>query len=164
MKLNPAWLRVVDPQWNPSCTGFIAYLLVRVRHLTPASSACTQLCTPTALAGQASSLVSVPTHRTLSNQIWPAPLVKPVVRATAPVNGNHHYKIPSTAAFSTVCTGGWESQLSACYGGTRNAPNVITHCAPDIVVADLHTPGHAISSSLESQEILGTTCMNGKMT
>lgn len=53
----------------------------------PASSEWTQLWTPIALAGQASSLVSLPVHWTLSNQILPAPLVKPVVRATAPGSG-----------------------------------------------------------------------------
>jgi hypothetical protein len=54
-------------------------------HLTPASSLCPQLWDPSALAGQSMSLVSVPRHWTLSNQIWPAPLVKPVVRAAAAV-------------------------------------------------------------------------------
>ncbi len=52
-------------------------------HLTPASSECTQLCTPSVLAGQLMSLVSVPLHRTLSSQITPSPLVKPKVSAVA---------------------------------------------------------------------------------
>ena len=57
---------------------------VVVEHLTPASSEWTQLWVPSALAGQSMSLASLPRHWTSSSQIWPAPLVKPVVVATDP--------------------------------------------------------------------------------
>jgi hypothetical protein len=68
----------------PPCSLMAPWVQVTPVHLTPASSKCPQLWLPSALAGQSMSLVSVPRHWTLSNQIWPAPLVKPVVRATAP--------------------------------------------------------------------------------
>ena len=45
-------------------------------HMTPASSECTQLWLPIALAGQSISLDSVPTHWTSSSQIDPVPAPK----------------------------------------------------------------------------------------
>ena len=58
-----------------------------------------------------------------------------------------------TGAIRDSCKGqslstiGGESQLSAGHLGIRNAPEVITHCAPGIVVADLHTPTIGSTSS-----------------
>ncbi len=80
-----------NPGYRNLNTGYV--LPVALWHLTPASSLCTQLWTPSAFAGQSMSLDSVPAHRTLSNQIWPAPLVKPLVRATAPIKYSVHYTI-----------------------------------------------------------------------
>ena len=54
-------------------------------HLTPASFACEQSCSPMELAGQSISLDSDPAQLTSSNQIVPAPLVKPEVRAIASI-------------------------------------------------------------------------------
>lgn len=56
------------------------------KHLTPASSKWTQLCWPIALAGQLKSLISEPTHRTLSSRIGPVPCPKNAkLIAVAPV-------------------------------------------------------------------------------
>jgi hypothetical protein len=64
---------------GPGVVG-AAVVGVPFTHLTPAS--CPQVAVPIILAGQSTSLVSVPVHRTVSKKIRPAPLGKPVVRAT----------------------------------------------------------------------------------
>jgi len=64
------------------------------RHLTPASSEWTQLCTPSALAGQSTSRLSVPVHWTLSRRMDPVPWPKKAEeKACASVWQNyvHHY-------------------------------------------------------------------------
>ena len=65
--------------------GTVGVETVVVLHLTPASSMCPQLWVPKEGRVQSTSLLSVPRHRTSSNQITPEPVVKPVVRATAPI-------------------------------------------------------------------------------
>ena len=52
-------------------------------------------------------------------------------------------------------TSGGESQLSAGHLSISSTPEVITHCAPVIVVADLHTSLSA-SASLKSDSSLST--------
>ena len=49
----------------------IPVLVVAEKHDTATSSRCWQLCTPQSLCEHSSISVSVPTHRTLSNQIGP---------------------------------------------------------------------------------------------
>jgi hypothetical protein len=44
-------------------------------------------------------------------------------------------------------TNGRKSQLPAGHLSINSIPLVITHSAPDIVVADLHTPTHGVTSS-----------------
>lgn len=51
-------------------------------HRTPASSECTQLCTPIGLCGQLKRVSSVPEHLTSSKKIRPVPTINPSVRAT----------------------------------------------------------------------------------
>ena len=63
-------------------------------HLTPASSECTQLWEPIALAGQSISLDSVPAHWTLSSQMDPVPAPKAANEtAVAPTRINKEHKI-----------------------------------------------------------------------
>ena len=45
-----------------------------------------------------------------------------------------------------MCTSCLKSQLLAHHLGIGLSPEVITHCAPDIVVADLHTSTSGIAS------------------
>ena len=54
-------------------------------------------------------------------------------------------------------TGGRESQLSAGHRSIRSTPGIIAHCAPDIVVADLHTSSGG-STSLKSDRSLSAHC------
>ena len=54
-------------------------------------------------------------------------------------------------------TGGGESQLSAHHSGIRSIPSIITHCAPDIVVADLYTSSGG-STFLKSDRSLWACC------
>ena len=51
-------------------------------------------------------------------------------------------------------TGGRESQLSAGHLSIKSTPEVIAHCAPDIVVAGLHT-ALGVSTPLKSDASLG---------
>ena len=67
--------------------------VVHVRHLTPASSEWLQWCTPSSLARQSMSLDSFPRQLALDNQICPAPLVNPKVRATAPAHFTRMYTV-----------------------------------------------------------------------
>ena len=55
-----------------------------------------------------------------------------------------------------MITSSRESQLSAGHLSIRSTPEVITHSAPDIVVADLHTTLHG-SASLESDGSLSAS-------
>ena len=131
-------------------------------HLTPASSICAQLWVPSGCAGQSISLVSVPRHWTLSNQICPAPLVKPEVRAMAPECCQCNSSDTSIiyiydTLLDNKITCGRESQLSAGHLSIRSTPEVITHCAPDIVVAYLHTSLSG-GASLESDGSSSASC------
>ena len=59
------------------------------KHLTPASSAWTQSCCPSAFRRQLKSLVSVPAHCTLSSMMEPIPCPKKaLVKALAPGDEN----------------------------------------------------------------------------
>ena len=49
------------------------------------------------------SLVSVPTHWTLSNQIRPAPVVTPEVMATAPVQKQEKCEFGAVCVVAVVC-------------------------------------------------------------
>ncbi len=135
------WLLQGSNNNSPVCRDWALakdhyFLPVAFWHLTPTSSLCTQLCWPSVLAGQSVSLLSVPRHWTLSSQIWPLPLVKPVVRATAPAKCHHD----STRHLSgALLTSDSKSQLCTNHSSISSTPEVITHRAPGIVVADLHT-------------------------
>ena len=48
--------------------------------------------------------------------------------------------------FHLIPTSSLESQLPASHLSIRSAPGIITHCAPDIVVAYLHTSLSSIAS------------------
>lgn len=48
----------------------------------------------------------------------------------------------------------WESQLPACHKSIRSIPVLLAHCAPDVLVADLHTPT-GCDSSLKPDGSLG---------
>ena len=65
-------------------------------------------------------------------------------------NSRFHYTL-------TICTCGGESQLSTGNLSIRSAPQVITHCAPLIAVANLHTSTSG-SASLQSDSSLSTSC------
>ena len=63
---------------------------------------------------------------------------------------------------NSTCCG--ETQLSAHHLSISNTPEVITHCAPDIVVADLHTPLIRSGSTLKSDCVLCTPWKQPRIT
>ena len=137
---------------------WVQLLVTLPEHLTPASSVCLQSCCPSGLAGQSISLVSLPLHATSSNQIWPSPAVNQV-SAVAPIMKNvtlvTALQLWDHNFFSLTCAR--QLQLYTDDSGIWVIPLVITHCAPDIVVADLHAPWISGSRSSQSEGSLSAS-------
>ena len=140
-------------------------------HLTPASSKCAQLWTPSGLLGQSTSLVSLPPQFTLSRRMGPVPWPNCANEtAVAPVGQNLqiveqnccrvrnglivilYWQYQCLALYRwhlQTCSS--KSKLSACYVSIRSTPEVITHCAPLIVVVtDLNSTFTGVRSTLKS--------------
>lgn len=54
------------------------------------------------------------------------------------------------------------AQLSADHLGIIDAPEVVTHCAPDSVVTELYTSFQVVGASPESQVGVSAGCMQEK--
>ena len=140
-------------------------------HLTPASSKCAQLWTPSGLLGQSTSLVSLPPQFTLSRRMGPVPWPNCANEtAVAPVGQNLQIVNCCRLRNSLIIILCWQSmsgitylhrwhlqtcssksKLSACYVSIRSTPEVITHCAPLIVVVtDFNSTFTGVRSTLKS--------------
>ena len=143
-----------------------------LRQRTPASSKCKQLWVPNGLAGQSISRVSVPTHCTLSRRIGPVPWPNcENETALAPVGKMYavkHVEISKMKLFAgtymyvhrwPLQTYWREPKLPAGYISISSSPEVITHCAPDVViVAYLNSTLTGNSSIHESNVTKCTPC------
>ncbi len=126
-------------------------------------------------------------QRTLSKRMGPVPCPKPArVTATAPTynysEGLQYFSLATLAYFIasgylyfilynytavswriySVLTSGGESQLSAHNNGTWCTPSIITHCAPNIIVAVLHTTLSSIPTIHKSDITSGAYCIGKK--
>ena len=103
------------------------------------------------------SLVSVPRQLTLSNQMSPAPLVKPEYRATEPIANDFHNNDTFDDLY-VIHTSGSKSKLSAGHISISNTPGIITNSSPLLLVTDFHTPSPVISTTLQSDISLVADC------
>ena len=127
------------------------------KHLTPASSLCTQLCRPMGLARQSMSLLSLPEQLTSSSQIAPVPrpnCCKPVASSNTIIN--------RTIMFLRILTYIIVSELSADHHSIKLIPSIITHCPPSSINAYFYTSFKITPSPLQSDITTGTSCSYGK--
>ena len=124
-------------------------------HSTPASSKCPQLCKPTPRFRQLASRSSVPLHRTSSRKIGPLPgpnaarilgtasnmkqFVERCLISTLIYYYNVGLMILPRQGHSQLLTLTGQIQLPADHLCIRYIPEVITHCAPGVIEAHLHT-------------------------
>ena len=59
----------------------------------------------------------------------------------------------------TVCTA-WKSRLPTCHSRIIEVPSIVTDSTPHVVVTDLHSSFHLISTTNQSDRPLSTSCIH----
>jgi len=68
------------------------------------------------------------------------------------------------SACTCMCTYWWKSKLSACNSCIKSTPEVITHSAPRIVVADFHSTLVTVCTTCKPDVSISTQCCNENQT